>query len=42
VSEGAVNRTIERAKKRLGVATRTQAVVRALQSGQISLLDLAA
>jgi DNA-binding CsgD family transcriptional regulator len=40
VSEGAVNRTVERAKKRLGVATRTQAVVRALQAGEISLYDL--
>lgn len=40
VSEGAVNRTVERAKKRLGVATRTQAVVRALQAGEISLFDL--
>jgi|CXWL01.1.fsa_nt_gi LuxR family quorum-sensing system transcriptional regulator CciR len=41
VSEGAVNRTIERAKKRLGVATRTQAVVRAMQAGEISFFDLA-
>ncbi|HCK85245.1 MAG TPA: hypothetical protein DHW63_12230 [Hyphomonadaceae bacterium] len=41
VSEGAVNRTVERAKKRLGVATRTQAVVRALQAGEISLFDVA-
>lgn len=40
VSEGAVNRTIERAKKRLGVATRTQAVVHALQLGEISLFDI--
>jgi LuxR family quorum-sensing system transcriptional regulator CciR len=41
VSEGAVNRTIERAKKRLGVATRTQAVIRALHAGEISLYEIA-
>lgn len=40
VSEGAVNRTIERAKKRFGVASRTQAVVYALQAGEISLFDI--
>ncbi|MBL8537306.1 MAG: LuxR family transcriptional regulator [Hyphomonadaceae bacterium] len=40
-SEKAVNRTIERAKKRLGVATRTQAIIRALHSGEISLYDIA-
>lgn len=41
VSEGAVNRTIERAKRRLGVATRTQAIVRALHAGEISFFDIA-
>ncbi len=41
ISEGAVNRTIERAKKRLGVATRTQAIVRALHAGEISLHEIA-
>ncbi|MEQ1618358.1 MAG: LuxR family transcriptional regulator [Terricaulis sp.] len=40
VSEGAVNRTVERAKRRMGVATRTQAVVRALQACEISFFDL--
>lgn len=40
VSANAVNRTIERAKKRLGVATRTQAIVRALHTGEISLYEL--
>lgn len=40
VSEGAVNRTIERAKKRLGVATRTQAIVRALHAGEFTLYDI--
>lgn len=40
VSESAVNRTIERAKKRLGVASRTQALVRALHTGEISLYEV--
>lgn len=40
VSANAVNRTIERAKKRLGVATRTQAIVRALHTGEISLYEI--
>ncbi|MBY0563102.1 MAG: LuxR family transcriptional regulator [Hyphomonadaceae bacterium] len=40
VSESAVNRVIERAKKRLGVATRTQAIVRALHTGEISLYEI--
>lgn len=40
VSEGAINRTVERAKRRLGVATRTQAIVRALHAGEISLYDI--
>ena len=41
VSEGAINRTIERAKRRLGVATRTQAVLHALRAGEFSLYDVA-
>lgn len=40
VSANAVNRTIERAKSRLGVATRTQAIVRALHLGEISLYEI--
>lgn len=40
ISESAVNRTIERAKKRLGVASRTQAIVRALHTGEISLYEI--
>jgi LuxR family quorum-sensing system transcriptional regulator CciR len=40
VSENAVNRTIERAKKRMGVATRTQAIVRALHAGEFTLYDI--
>jgi DNA-binding CsgD family transcriptional regulator len=36
VSEGAVHKTIERAKGKLGVATRVQAVVRALHLGELS------
>lgn len=39
VSERAVRGAIERAKKRLGVATRTQAIVRSLYSGDLSLYD---
>jgi DNA-binding CsgD family transcriptional regulator len=39
VSEKAVSRTIERARAKFGVATRTQAIVRALYSGAISLYD---
>lgn len=40
VSEKAINRTIERAKTRLGVATRTQAIMLALHTGEISLYDV--
>lgn len=40
VSESAVNGTIERAKKRFGVASRTQAIMRALHSGEISLYEV--
>jgi DNA-binding CsgD family transcriptional regulator len=39
VSEGAAHKIIERAKRKLGVATRVQAVVRALHAGAISLSD---
>ena len=41
VSEGAVHKTIERAKKKLGVATRVQAVVRAMHTGDVPLDDAA-
>lgn len=41
VSERAVHHAVERAKKRLGVSTRVQAVVCALLSGQISPSDVA-
>ena len=40
LSEATVHEYIERAKRRLGVATRTQAVVRALATGQISFGDV--
>jgi DNA-binding CsgD family transcriptional regulator len=40
LSEGAVHKTIERAKRRLGVATRVQAIVRAIHAGQILLADV--
>jgi DNA-binding CsgD family transcriptional regulator len=41
VSERAVNHTIERAKRRLGVSTRMQAIMHALRSGEITLFDVA-
>jgi DNA-binding CsgD family transcriptional regulator len=37
LSEGAAHKIVERAKRKLGVATRVQAVVRALHIGEISL-----
>jgi DNA-binding CsgD family transcriptional regulator len=40
LSEGTVHTYVERAKRRLGVATRIQAVVRALAMGQISFGDI--
>lgn len=40
LSEGTVHTYVERAKRRLGVATRIQAVVRALAMGQISFGDV--
>lgn len=39
LSERYVHHTIERAKQKLGVATRTQAVIRAAIAGEISLYD---
>jgi DNA-binding CsgD family transcriptional regulator len=39
LSEGAVHKTIERAKRKLGVATRVQAIVRAIHAGEILLAD---
>jgi DNA-binding CsgD family transcriptional regulator len=41
VSESTVHVAVESAKKRFGVATRVQAVVRALLSGQLNLDDIA-
>jgi DNA-binding CsgD family transcriptional regulator len=40
ISERTVHNHIESAKRRLGVATRVQAIVRALTTGQISLGDV--
>ena len=41
LSESGVHNAIERAKKRLGVASRTQAVVRAMLSGQLHPFEVA-
>lgn len=40
ISKSAAHNTLERAKRRLGVATRLQAVLRAMQGGQISFGDV--